>query len=442
MQNGGAGIRLQLPQAELDALLPRQAELQGHCRRVAALTREMAQRLPLAARSLVTLEQAALLHHSPSALLDAGALGRLLLDLFPAAKDRFKVTRVRFWSRFPDDLSEVLRTLHAIPPVSQDANLRLLVDILRIADWLDEQMEWSSIEALPSAQIWSELDGLRGIVPCQVLEAAHQALDAPFPIPPDAPRGDLPVQAVVAKDVLCTLAGSPECDVSLLAKLAGRDPVMAGKVIETANSALYSRRSPVSSIPQAVSYIGTEAARKVLMALAVQRLFTSVKLAGLWRHSVWMAQYCEAFLGDAGILPTDEALLLGLMHDIGRIAAAALLPAAGAALARLTAAGCPPCSAEQWLLGRDHAALGADLLQAWGFSDHLVEAVRFHHRPADSGGNAAAALYLAEYWSESDEDLPSIRHWNAAIGRTGCTLETLARVQYQDHSLARLLNVA
>ena len=442
MQIGGARIRLQLPQAELDALLPRQADLRAHCRRVAALAREIAQRLPVAARSLVTLEQAALLHHSPSAVLDTAARSRLLLDLFPAAMDRFKVTRVRFWSRFPEELGEVLRTLHAIPPPTVDAKLRVLVDIVRLADWLDEQMEWSGFETLPAAQIWSELDGLRGIIPANVLLAGHQALDAPFPIPADAPRGDLPIQAVVAKDVLCTLAEKRECDVLLLANLAVRDPVLAGKLIETANSALYSRRSPVSSIPQAVSYIGTEAARKVLMALAVQRLFASAKLAGLWRHSVWMAQYGEALLGDAGILPADEALLLGLMHDIGRIAAATLLPAAGAALARLNAAGCPSCYAEHWLLGRTHADLGADLLQAWGFPDHLVDAVRFHHLPADSGSAAAAALYLAEYWSESDEDLPSIRHWNAALERTGCTLESLARVQYLDHSLARMLNVA
>ena len=63
-------------------------------------------------------------------------------------------------------------------------------------------------------------------------------------------------------------------------------------------------------------------------------------------------------------------------------------------------------------------------------------------RPADSTSPAASLLYLAEFWSETDEDLPSARHMNAALARTGTSLETLARVQYMDHSLEHMLTVA
>jgi HD-like signal output (HDOD) protein len=110
--------------------------------------------------------------------------------------------------------------------------------------------------------------------------------------------------------------------------------------------------------------------------------------------------------------------------------------------ARLVEDGCPPAYAEDLLLGCDHAEIGAQVLRSWRFPDHLIEAVRFHHRPADSDSQLASALYLAEFWAETDEEVPRRRHWDAAVARTRLSLEELARNQYRDQSLGRVLSVA
>ncbi len=421
--------------------LPSRPELAAHCQRVAAWALEIGARLGLSGRPMTALEHAALRHHSPSALLDAAAVSRLLADLFPSGPPRFKIPRTSFWEWFPEDLTAaVLRGYLGIGHEVKTEKSRLLVEILTLGNLFDEQLQLRGLESTPAAQLWAELEALRGIIQSPVLEAARQALDAPFRVPAQT-RWEFGVHAAAAQEVLCTLAAHPDFDVLRLADLAAKDPVMAGKLIETANSALYTRQTPVQSIPQAISYIGTEATRKVLMALAMKRLFASAETTGIWRHSVWMAQYCEAFACDTALLAPDEALLLGLMHDVGRIAIATLPKKVNEALARLVRRGCPLCYAEQTLLGYDHAEIGAEVLASWRFPDAIVEAVRHHHRPADSDSAAACLLHLAEFWAETDEDLPSVRHMNVALTRTGCSLETLARIQHLDKSLERMLGV-
>jgi putative nucleotidyltransferase with HDIG domain len=389
---------------------------------------------------MVVLEQAALLHHSPTALLSAAALDRLIVDVLPAGR-KLPPSRTPARGPLPEDLEAVLREFRSPSSGQPDAKIRLLAEVLRLSNFLDEQLELGAIEPQPMSAIWTNLQELRGIISSPVLEAARQSLGAPCLTPRDY-RWEFPVQALVAKDVLCALAMRHDCDIPMLSGLAGRDPVLAGKLIQSANSGLYSRRSRVCTIPQALSYIGIDAGRNVLMAAAVQSLFTSAKLASIGRHCLWMARYMESLAHLTGFMKAEEALLLGLVHDVGRAGAALLTGAASATYAGLLERGCPPCYIEQILLGKDHAELGADVLQSWHFPDHMVEAVRYHHQPADSDSQPAAALYLAEFWAESDEDLPSLRHWNAASARTGCSVESLAKADKIEASHSLMPSVA
>ncbi|PWT99582.1 MAG: hypothetical protein C5B51_26870 [Terriglobia bacterium] len=433
-------MQLRLRQEELARLLPSEPQLASHCRRVAALTGEIGARMGLPSASLVVLEQAALLHHTPALLRSPGALDRLLRDVIPAPIPAL-ASRARPMQSWPEELEATLAAFSGFRGGLLDAKVRFLPDILTLSNWLDEQIELGSLDPQPMAEIWENLEQLKGMVNAVVFDSAAKALAAPYRTPPDY-RWEFPVQALVAKDILCVLASNRGCDLRELAGLAARDPVLAGKLIQTANSALYARRSPVSSIPQAISFIGLDASRNVLMAAAVQSFFASARLAGIWRHCLWMAQYLEKLAHLSGFLPPDEAFLLGLVHDVGRIAIALLPRSAGITFARLAERGCPPCYIEQLLLGRDHAEIGAEILRSWQFPDVLAEAVRYHHRPADCNSPLAAALYLAELWAESEEDLSSHRHFAAASARTSFSLETLARATHCEGPLFRVLSVA
>jgi putative nucleotidyltransferase with HDIG domain len=431
-------LRIQLPTSELQRLMPSSPGAAAHCRRVAALCRELATRLPLSWRSLTTLEQAAMLHHTSAILLGSSESDRLLAEI-AAVPLNDKPSRDGL--ELPEDLAALLSAFHGFGSRVPGRESGLLVKILIIADAIDQQFESLAWDPRPIAQLWDELADLSGAVGETVWKAAVAALRHPFRVWPGR-EWDLPVHAPVVKEVAVGLREHPDCDVNFLAKLAGRDPVLAGNVLTAANSAWFGRRAPVRSVSQAIAYIGADTCRRILLALALKPLFGSARLAALWRHSLDMAGLCESLAAATGFLPPDEALTLGLVHDIGRVALLRQTPSANSAFARLMEQGCPPVYAEQILFGEGHDEIGARILESWGFAEDIVEAVRAHHQPADSDSPAAAGLYLAEFWSETDEDLPSARHFERAQRRLGCSIEMLGNAARSEHPLSELLQVA
>ena len=218
--------------------------------------------------------------------------------------------------------------------------------------------------------------------------------------------------------------------------------MIAASFLQVANSALYEKRCEIRSIRQAITYIGPDASRQLLLALVLRPLFASSRLNDLWHHSVATAQFLEGLARRTGFADPEEALLLGLVHDIGRIALQRLPQATAVAMARLTERGCPPCYTEQLLLAMDHGELGAGLLLLLGFPNDLVEGVRFHHRPAESESVMAAALYAAEFWACADEDLPSFRYLTASLDRLGCTPRDFSPTPSAQSPISVLLRTA
>ena len=81
---------------------------------------------------------------------------------------------------------------------------------------------------------------------------------------------------------------------------------------------------------------------------------------------------------------------------------------------------------ETCLSGLCHGEVGAETLRQWKFPETLVEAVRWQHRPERSSSPLASLLYLSEYWSDSEEDLPSCVRLKVACERSGIVLDALA----------------
>jgi HD-like signal output (HDOD) protein len=85
---------------------------------------------------------------------------------------------------------------------------------------------------------------------------------------------------------------------------------------------------------------------------------------------------------------------------------------------RLISKGCQPAAAESVRCGFDHAEAGAEVLAHWKFEPELIEAVRYHHQPDRSNSAMCSILYLTEFWTDSEEDLPSNSRLTAALQRS------------------------
>lgn len=413
------------PDSSLDACRFRdQAGSLAHCRRVAALSLEISYRLRLPASGNQLLEQAALLHHFPPALLAAASCSRLLADLYGSQAGAPGGAGWLEASGQPH-AGAVLKALRGGGRACAEDRISLFARIVELSDLFDEQIEflpyaYRTVEQVLDELRWMAQDGF-----------CNPAVVAALTSLPRTPRQQLvesvyrlPVFPAAALQALA-LASEQEVDFQFLEKLASSDQVLAGSLIKVANSARFSPARSIASIRQAISYIGLEAARKILMAAVLEPLFGSANLCHLWRHSLEAAQFCERLARETGRHDPEEAFLAGLVHDVGRLALGRLSGETAAAYQRLLAKGCAPVFAELALLRFDHAELSGDILRVWNFPNHLVEAVRRHHAPEQSEAALASLLYTSECWLESEEDLPSAVRWEEAMRRTGLSFERL-----------------
>lgn len=129
-----------------------------------------------------------------------------------------------------------------------------------------------------------------------------------------------------------------------------------------------------------------------------------------------------------------RVFLAGLIHDIGRLAFSNMPAAFIERFQRLTDGGCPPVEVEMCLAGRCHGEVGSQTLAEWKFPADIVEAVRWHHHPERSPLVLTALLYLAEFMTDSQEDLPSYIRLNTACRQAGISMGALAELRHQDSS--------
>ncbi len=379
------------------------------------------------------------MHHAPGLPPQRRALQRLLADVLeePGAKQKPL--------DLPESLAAALDCFHRFPERGGDALAQTLAQILALANWLDERIESYAFdrgERHPDERIplWESLEDLRGLFSEKLWLAARTL----FPAAAVNRCWQIPVQPDVARELVSLLGQRERCSLTRLGRVASRDPAIAGGLVQAANSPLFHARMRIRSVQHALAYLGENASRRIITGLVARLLFgDSAALRQLWRHSLRTAQFLENLAAAGGLLEPNEAMLTGLVHDIGCIAIVRQKEAP--MYARLTAAG-PATWAEILLYGQDHAELGANILESWRFPEPIVAAVRFHHRPADAPGDAAAAgaaaLYAAEFHMETDEDLPSLRHLRSAIAGAGFRPDELARFDACDPAVTALLKIA
>lgn len=109
-------------------------------------------------------------------------------------------------------------------------------------------------------------------------------------------------------------------------------------------------------------------------------------LQDLWRHSTATGAIAKRIASAEACDPQmcDHAFTAGLLHDAGKLILAANLTDRYRDVVRLTGSGeITHLAAEREVFGVTHAEIGAYLLGLWGLPDPVVEAVAFHHQPAD-----------------------------------------------------------
>ena len=231
---------------------------------------------------------------------------------------------------------------------------------------------------------------------------------------------DLPSLPAVVMELLSSI-DQDDVDISVLAKKVSYDQALTAKTLRLANSSVYGLQVKVTTIQQAITFLGFQTTRNLITAAAVTGCFPEGQCPGFddkafWRHSIGVAA-CAKVLARRLRFNQDYAFTAGLLHDIGRLVLVSTFPERyQEVLAHAAAEDISLRAAEQALLGVDHTMAGAALAEHWNFSDTMRLAIAHHHDPELPGAGflstvvhvANAIVHALDLAREENELVPPV----------------------------------
>lgn len=187
-------------------------------------------------------------------------------------------------------------------------------------------------------------------------------------------------------------------DLQRIARLVAGDPAVAAKLVKVANSPLYRGAAQVARIADAIVRLGLHTTRELVVCFTLRDLFRvdtpllRTYMASLWHHALDVAALAFVLARRTGRLDAEQALLGGLLHDIGALPIIHYAAKAGE---------------RDWspdeidgAIARMRGDLGGMILEHWHFPDDDVAAARHAETWAYDHGGAPGAvdLVIAAHW--------------------------------------------
>lgn len=201
------------------------------------------------------------------------------------------------------------------------------------------------------------------------------------------------------------LVESRTASASDLHRVIKTDPALSAKILRLVNSAYYGLPGRVGSLEKAVILLGVTAVRNLAIAAGVEQLFRQLRMAGpisgrdLWVHCLAVATAARELAQRAGMAHLEEVFMAGIIHDLGLLAAAQVVPQDFSQTVMVCMGSKQRwAAAEVEILGIEHGAAGARLADRWHFPGYLIEMIGDHHlwpeKPDSS--DLAGIIYLAD----------------------------------------------
>jgi putative nucleotidyltransferase with HDIG domain len=186
----------------------------------------------------------------------------------------------------------------------------------------------------------------------------------------------LPEVALRVRDAV----NDEESSLKDIARIVASDAALSARIIQVANSPLMRASKAIENLDMAVNRLGTGLIRDMVTSMVMQQMFqatsdlTDKKLRQIWEHSTEVASISHALAAAFTKLSPEQAMLAGLVHDIGT-------------LPILTKAeDYPELLAHEALLDaiikKLHPKIGEAILKAWNFPPELVKVASEHENIA------------------------------------------------------------
>ena len=180
----------------------------------------------------------------------------------------------------------------------------------------------------------------------------------------------------------------PKSSAADVANKLSRDEGLVIRVLRLANSAYYGLSRRISSVSEAISFLGFKTVKSIVLAASVYKFmdssFTGYALdrGDLWKHSQSVASTARFLAAHVKGVDPEEAYIAGMVHDIGKIVLSDYVRFGYSIIIRLVEEEqLPFTDAEKQVLGFDHAQVGGLVIEQWNLPEIYMYTTSNHHSP-------------------------------------------------------------
>lgn len=173
-------------------------------------------------------------------------------------------------------------------------------------------------------------------------------------------------------DIAIRLRTAMQKDISIsdAVKIVNMDPVVASRLIQIVNSPMYRATVPISNCHDAVNRLGLTITRNLVTGISMRNLYQSKhkqisdQIHNQWLQSIRVSSISQTLAASTRKANPDEALLAGLIHNIGAIPVlifADSLPDTAYSLEDI-----------ELCIAATQSHIGAEILKRWQFPETLL----------------------------------------------------------------------
>jgi len=219
---------------------------------------------------------------------------------------------------------------------------------------------------------------------------------------------ELPTLPTVASKII-TLTAREDTTLSGIANLVSTDTALSVKILKVSNSAFYSFAQQISSINQAVSILGINAVRSLVLSFsflsmrAGKNKKVQFDFEQFWKNSLAGAVASKLILERVKGADTEEIFVCGLLQNLGELILARTFPEKyDETLAKVNEHQHDALNVQEDAFGTTHSTIGYEVAKKWGFPEVLLLPILYHHDPLSYKGDneKIAVTCKASYLSD------------------------------------------
>lgn len=188
---------------------------------------------------------------------------------------------------------------------------------------------------------------------------------------------------------LNSLLSAARVDLKHVVEVIRTDPSLTAQLLRLCNSAFMGVRNRVTKIEHAVTLVGTERLRTLVLTCSLiehmGHRVASEDIQAFWQHCFLTAALSERLARAIAYPQPEQAYLAGLLHDIGTLPLLVVTSAEWPVRENMTSCGwSESVELERQRFGIDHCEVGRWIGTSWNFSPALLEVMVSHHSPREA----------------------------------------------------------